>query len=248
MANIPTSPSTASGGLIYPPDLITADRSIVMQFQFGQYLRPSLFSLPKVAIGGQPIILPMPDKINDHPVVVWQEHSFLSDAAQITGSAAEIGKRLGIPAAGALGGVVNSGLLGTAVTGLGYMGGWVVNPMLTMLFKQPTFKEFNFSWTFAPETEQESMILNQILQIFRVNMLPDTGMGGAVLTYPNILYMQFTPNTYLFNFKPCGVKDAHFDYTPAGPAFFKRTGAPALVRLNIHVVELEYWTRSDSGL
>ena len=254
MPNTPTPPVTLPGGLIYPPDLVTADRSVTMQFQFGMYQRPSLFSLPTVAIGGTPIVLPMPERINDHPMVVWEEHSVLSDAAQLATQGVDYAASLGIPGASTIAGA--GGVLGKGINAVGYLGGWIVNPFLTMLFKSPAFKEFQFSWTFAPESQKESLILQQILEVFRTNMMPDKGSTLLTLGYPNILYMAFVPNDFLFNFKPCAVRDITFDYTPAGPAFLKvrdNTGtqvssAPALVKMTLHVTEMEYWLRSDPGL
>lgn len=203
-----------------------------MTFQFMQYERSSVTSGSQLMPGaGASVVLPMPDKINDIPSVSWTEDSSVSDMMK-----------------GAL------GSLGNVATGLaGYQFGVVPNPFLVMLFKRPNFKEFTFSWTLAPTSQEESQTLTDILNIFRKNMLPSkTGgsIGGisAGLKYPNIVQPRFDSESrkHMFEFKPCAVKSVHFDYTGSGmPAFFKNSKAPAQVRLTISLIELEYWTQED---
>jgi hypothetical protein len=127
----------------------------------------------------------------------------------------------------------------------GYLaGGYAINPFLVMLFKQPEFKTFQFSWSFSPRTEIESQTLQNVIQSFRKYMLPEAAATIA-LKYPNIVLVKFFPDDYLFQFKPCVIRSINVDYNPGGnPAFFK-TGAPAQIRLTLDLTEIEYWLQSD---
>ena len=63
-----------------------------------------------------------------------------------------------------------------------------------------------------------------------------------LLNYPNIAFIKMYPNDFFtFRFKPCAIKSVHVDYTGTNtPSFFKRTGAPTVVHLNILVQEIQY--------
>lgn len=229
------------GGMQFPSDLIDNQKSIYMSFSFYKYDRGGILgnlgglidnftngknnALGNLLFqGGETVLLPMPNKINDHPTVDWQQDN-LFDATSIPG-------------------------MGIANKYMGYFEGATINPFLVMLFKSPKFKEFHFSWTLAPRTQDETNTLNDILKTFRKNMLPDKGRGamGVTLTldYPMICHPKFFPSDKLFQFKPCAIRGVHFDYNPAGnPAFFKDTGGPASVKLTVDMVEIEYWLKSE---
>lgn len=220
---MPTFPSDLKSGVHH-----------YMSFQFIEYNRMSPDSVGQlVPMSGEGnIVLPMPDRINDVPSVVWGETTLNPVYETVMGSA-----------------------LGQFAS---YMSGQTLNPFLVMLFKRPNFKEFSFTWNFAPRSEKETNDLQEILSTFRRSMLPTKGIGagiggtnGATLKYPKLLYIKFDPQTEskLFKFKPCAVKDIHFDYTGAGmPAFFKNTNGPAQVRMTLNVTEVEYWVGDDPQL
>ena len=81
--------------------------------------------------------------------------------------------------------------------------------------------------------------------------MPDvmgTGVQSVVMEYPLIVKPSFHPNDYMFEFKQCAINSINVDYTGAGmPAFFT-TNAPAAVRLDINLTEIDLWMRSDPEL
>jgi hypothetical protein len=117
-----------------------------------------------------------------------------------------------------------------------------------MLFKSPTFKEYNLQWQFAPKNEQESQTLADIITQFKYNMLPARagGLGGGqsniLLNYPSIAIIKMYPNDeFTFRFKPCAIRSVSVDYTGAGgPSFFKRKGAPTVVNFSVALQEIQY--------
>jgi hypothetical protein len=197
--------------------------------------------------------LPIPKKINDSQTLTWDPQS----ATKLIGGpgASALSNRLGLGGAGAAsqsaGGVMAQTLAG-ATTVAAAIAGVAVNPFLFMAFQQPNFKEFSFSWTFAPKNERESQILRNIINQFKNQSLPAN--LGLLLDYPNLALMRFLPDDIFGNlkFKPCAVTSVSVDYTGAGPSFFKNgtgrsTGAPTVVNLTVNFKEIQVWFRGQVG-
>jgi hypothetical protein len=130
--------------------------------------------------------------------------------------------------------------------------GLAVNPFLTVLFKQPNFKRFSFSWKLAARTPEESATINSIIQSFKYHMLPDIpngrSNGGTMIGYPDMVQIGFySSDQYLFRFKPCVIEDFAINYAPAStPSFFKgENNVPTEVEINLNLLEIEYWTKQD---
>lgn len=130
--------------------------------------------------------------------------------------------------------------------------GLAENPFMTVLFKSPTFKEFQFSWRLAPRTPEESAEINSIINMFKYYMLPDIpggrALGGTMLGYPSMVQIGFFgSDDYLFRFKPCVIKNMTVNYAPAStPSFFKGSkNVPTEIDLSLNLLEIEYWTRQD---
>lgn len=240
-------------GISFPKDI--GNIGYYMSFTFSEYHRDSILSGANIFMsGGQSINLPMPDMINDHPTVVWNQESMTKKGMDI-GSSALSGL------ANAAG--VNSSFLqfgekavDLAANFYGWQQGVAINPFLIMMFKEPAFKKFTFSWILSPRSSDESDTLNNILKTFRKNMLPDTGgqipggvsLGPVLLKYPMIVKPVFHPDEYLFKFKHCAINEINFDYTGMGMPAFTTTDAPAAVKLDIAMTEIDLWFRSDPAL
>ncbi len=129
------------------------------------------------------------------------------------------------------------------------IGGVAQNPFLTMLFKSPTFKQHQFSWTFNPENEQETEIVNNIINKFKYHQLPDISnySAGTLLSYPDIVLVGLYPSDkYLYKFKPCVIESIAINYAADGqPSYFTATDAPTTIQLQISLIEIELWIRGD---
>ena len=118
------------------------------------------------------------------------------------------------------------------------------------MFKQPTFKEYNFTWKLIPRDPKEARTINSIIRALKYAMLPDINVdnGGTLLEYPYIIQTNFYGNdNYLYKFKPAAIKNVTVNYAPATtPSFFKGSqNVPTEVELKIHMIEIEYWTKQD---
>lgn len=240
--NFPTPAQKTITNFTFPSDLITDSRQFYTQIQFvktipfaseGSYGRP---------VGG--INLPIPKKLNDNQVLVWEEVSLtamiaqgLLTAGQFAGNGGNFSRRL------ALLGTAASQAGGAASTVAG-MAGVAINPFLWMMFKSPAFKEFTLTWTFAPNNEQESNLLASIIRNFKINSLPSA--SGAFYEYPDVALIRLFPNdVFTFKFKPCAVQSVQVDYTGGGVPSFFANGAPTIVNLTLFLKEIELWTKEN---
>lgn len=244
----PISPNASSASLMFPEDI--GNLGFYMTFLFSKYTRSSVFgnANPLSASSGG-IALPMPNLINDQPLVLWESTSMtdqMKDLAtkslQAIPGADKVINNFGSSALGAAGAAT-----GLASTYLQATYGMTLNPFLIMLFKSPQYKEFTFSWTLTPRTASESDTLNDIVKQFRMNMLPDVSNSYAnvLMDYPYIVKPAFQPKKYMFDFKWCAIKDMSIDYTGLGMPAFTTTDAPAAIKLTIHLTEIDLWMRSD---
>lgn len=265
----PTAMSQYMGNYRFPSDLTSgAGRNFYIDIQFRKYQRRSIFNQPFLQASGG-IQLPIPTNLRESLRVDWRDggdavsgamiESLLgktNNLENITGNGAiDIAKTTATSiaaglGAGAIGKIVDKANI---IPGLGTAGlqlvGRAQNPFLTKLFKQPTFKEYSFTWRLAPRNAQESETVKQIISAFKANMLPamQPGAAGVLLTYPNMAIVSLYPaEDFLFKFKPCVVTDFGVDYTDGGmPSFFRGTNAPTLISIRVNLTEIEYWLRED---
>lgn len=246
--------------ITFPFDLIREDsgRNFYMGFTFQKYVKRSIKNSPFLRTQGK-IRLPIPDGIKDNMSVSY------SDAALGAGVGAALENITGgdfgslISSATSTGGVLVGGAQGFAVDaisqsfqqvseGVQALSGMAVNPYQTVLFKNPNFKNHNFSWRFMPRDEDESNRVRNIFRTFQFHMLPgvDTS-SGIFFSYPSMVIVSLFPSSeFLYRFKPCVVKSVNIDYSAgSSPSFFRRTAAPTSMSISIELQEIEYWTNND---
>lgn len=243
--NFPQPPQRGFSNDSFPGDLISGDRKFYTSISFAKYTGYSFASgFANLSFGGN-IKLPMPRKLNDNEVMIWEEFSGTNEIVQgaqtlsnflpgIAGSIARV--------AGGAGSAAVSGYQMSSV-----FTGSTINPFMFMMFKRPAFKEFTLQWSLAPTSQRESDSLDQIIKKCKRAALPTT--SGAFMEYPEIanikLYAGQANDKYLFKFKPCAIVSVQVDYTGAGmPSFFK-SGAPTIVNLTLQLKEIELWSKND---
>lgn len=253
-SQIPVPPAGSMERFAFPGDLLAQDRQFYCQIEMVKYEMRSNTDTPYLSpLGG--VLLPLPKAINDVMVVDWGQTEIVNVEGVASGvlsaAGAGLGAALGGGALGAAGGshVLGNlgGKVGQAAGPLGAYIGATINPMLTMMFKSPTFKEHTLSWTFAPANAQESQALADIINYFRYSALPDTdsAFGGLVLNYPDLAIIKFHPkDQFLWKFKPCAILGISVDYSAAGGPAFHKDGSPTAVNVTLQLKEIEYWTKN----
>jgi hypothetical protein len=255
------------GDLAYPPDYAPYH----MVFEFAKYERPN----PKQQSKLQPvqtIIMPMPDGsgINDHQSFGWNTADMgmvgvayenlanvgttVDDIARASGSFDKI-KALMNPGVDVAAYGVSAGLqtLGGGVgSNLATLGGQVigaaVNPGLSTFFGGIRFRNFSFTWTFAPKDETESLLIRRIINAFKVNSLPTFSSTSLIFNYPLIVKPKYSLNSdpdntgYITDFRYCAITDISVKYSPQGeaPSFYSGTHAPVFINCTIALQEIEY--------
>lgn len=255
-SNFPTRPEKRIATNYLPEDLLASGRNLYTEIQFVAYSfgyqtfgtglsgilsNAGVFSgTGGVARPTGGMVLPIPKRVNEAQTLTWEEES-------ATRVAASIGSLVAGPASAA--GAAATGGLGSFASALS---GLQINPYLFMYFQRPNYKEFSFTWTFAPNNARESASLANIINQFKANSLPT--FGFTFMGYPNIALIKLHPSDMLGNlqFKPCAVTSVLVDYTGAGPSFFKRSpgnsessGAPTVVNLTVNFKEIQLWDRNE---
>lgn len=234
LPNFPTKPTTGIESNSFPADLVADQRQFYTQISFVNYNSSLATGSGRGFSMGGSIMLPIPRKLNDNEVIVWEEWSgkdaMLGLARKVTG--------LSRIASALAAGVETAGPAVSIATGQ------QLNPFQYMMFKRPGFKEHTLSWTLAPNSQQESDTIRKIINQCKRAALP-TPNGTFLMTYPQIAQVAFRPDEYLYKLKPCAIISVTADYTgTGGPSFFK-SGAPTVVNLTLQLKEIQLWNTEN---
>ena len=171
-------------------------------------------------------------------------------AAEGTGAAAdfmtEVAKRSGAAFVDALAGSDSS--LALLNRGLGRAD----NPFMEVLFTTMGVREFTYNFNFAPRNSDETMEVQQIIQLFRFHMAPEMqGANARYLTLPSefdIHYMfkgkdgNGRENDYFNRITTCVLTSVDVNYTPNGVRSFE-DGSPTQIQVGLTFRETEILTK-----
>jgi len=143
--------------------------------------------------------------------------------------------------------------------------GEIPNPHPTVLFRGIGLKDYQFSFRFAPTSEQESKMLRKIINKLKEYSLPKyvNNTDKNMFKYPMMVYPEFVVDggqsvgknggkgelakVYPFGFKYCVITGITVNYAPVGtPVFFaKGQGETAFIDMNLSLQEIEVQTSED---
>jgi hypothetical protein len=231
----------------FPEDLIQSNRGFYTNISLVNYEYSLVSSgLGAISYGGG-FKLPIPRRLNDNEVILWEEWSGINAIQQgltTLGSYLPGANQLNTLANAGLAGIEIGGMFGTGVPGIS-QGGETISPFMYMMYKRPGFKEFTLSWTLAPNTQSESDTLLDIIKECKKAALPSIGSAWGLQKYPKIALVSFKPEKYLFKLKPCAIISVQVDYNGSGtPSFFK-SGAPTIINLTLQLKEIQLWTSEE---
>ncbi len=145
--------------------------------------------------------------------------------------------------------------------------GEIPNPHPTVLFRGVGLKDYQFSFRFAPTSEQESKMLRKIINKLKEYSLPKyvSNTDKNMFKYPMMVYPEFVVDggqsvgkngapgelakVYPFGFKYCVITGITVNYAPVGtPVFFANgQGETAFIDMNLSLQEIEVQTSEDYG-
>ena len=147
----------------------------------------------------------------------------------------EVAKRSGAAFVDALAGTDSS--LALLNRGLGRAD----NPFMEVLFTTMGVREFTYNFNFAPRNSDETMEIQQIIQLFRFHMAPEMQEANSrYLTLPSefdIHYMfkgkdgQGRENDYFNRITTCVLTSVDVNYTPNGVRSFE-DGSPTQIQMH----------------
>jgi hypothetical protein len=155
------------------------------------------------------------------------------------------------------------GAITTAVAGV------VKNPMLEVMYQGVALRNFNFSFSLWPRSEQEAIEVQNIIAMLRFHQAPEIkkNSGGFFLIPPSEFDISFMyngkVNPNMDAISTCVLKNIAVDYTPKGFYAFEslgsidtpeigRTGMPVGINLSLSFMETqiitkEYYAGYDNG-
>ena len=126
------------------------------------------------------------------------------------------------------------------------------NPFREVLFESVDYRSFNFSYRFFPKNERETDRVKNIIDLFKVNMLPEITSEKLFYIYPSEFDIEYfykdSPNPYLHKFARCALVNMEVDY--GGDQFVTfQDGSPVEIGLTLTFRELEQLTseRASDG-
>lgn len=135
--------------------------------------------------------------------------------------------------------------------------GTTVNPKAALYFDGVDMKQHSFNWTLMPRSENESDHIQGICSLLRrhslptyINLLSAAGAGikRAMFRFPSVvdIYLLGLSEDYYMKFKPSMIQNISYNYAPSGQAVL-RGGKPAIVQVNLELIETDIWTAEDYG-
>jgi len=238
--------------LRFPSDLVN-NYSYFMSIRFVKYEKRAISATKDIITQGS-IFLPIPNQLNDTTSLNYDQAALGSMIGSFVEAETGAQNPASVVAEGTL--VEGAQRALSAVPGgdkilnaVSAVTGLAINPFLTVVFKNPSFKSHSFSWKLFPKSIQESQDLTAIINTIKYHMLPGlVTSSGVIFEYPEMVIINLYPtDNHMYKFKPCIIKSLNVNYAPAGgPSFFRdNPGAPTGVEIRMELQEIEYFTKLD---
>ena len=126
------------------------------------------------------------------------------------------------------------------------------NPYMEVLFDAMQLRTFTYNFTMAPRNEEEAIVIQKIIQLFRFHMAPELRGGQSrFLGLPSqfdIHYMYLSKegiaseNNYYNRVATCVLQNCEVNYTPTGVKSFE-DGGPTQTTMSLTFKETELLTK-----
>ena len=276
----------SASGLVYPSAIRTSEQDYItiqqLKYKPSAMAGGSQFGwdtsgrLKDRELLGGPIILPIPGGIADSNNVSWGQDKMSAAETALANIADETiseGGQAGVDAAVNIAAQVTgegaadtkealkkqlAGMAsGTGAQLLTRTTGNIMNPNMELLFKDPSLRQFNFTWKLSARSKKEAQTIIKIISTFKKGMAPTKSDSNLFLQSPNtwkLTYMnRGNPHKYLNKFKECAMTSFNVTYTPDGNYSTFEDGVMTAYQISMGLQELEpvfsndYGTESEIG-
>jgi|LakMenE01Jun11ns_1017448.scaffolds.fasta_scaffold9957737_7 hypothetical protein len=253
---------TGYENLAYPSDL----NKFYMRMDFKKYQRPSP-TLPATINTLHSVCFPIPTDLSDNYRIDYSDFD-----AEIAGAIMNSlqNTNQGITASAAIQPLlrfISGSTIGRNFVNIGAQTlAAALNPNKSIIFNSPQFKNYSFSWTFAPNNAEESETLRKIIKKIKASSLPtysvstnangDLAKDYNVFNYPNMVKVSLYPwasqeetTRDMFQTKHCVIDSISVNYSPENNiSFFNgEKNAPTFIALTLNLIEIELFTGEDFG-
>lgn len=224
--------------------------------------------LSQTKFTGDVIALYMPDTLQFDFRQNYDELSLTSNLAGLVGVSAadqimnglngqkllDAVKAYGSTAAAKLGDIGRAG----AFLGIGA----VINPMLEVIYKSPSFRSFDYVFKFYPRSEREAVEVQKIINLLQYHQAPElkTDGSGALLIPPSEFEVKFyysgKENDNVPKIGACVLRSIQVNYAPQGWSAYEvpgqsatlgGTGMPVGIEMALSFQEVTYLTKQVSN-
>jgi hypothetical protein len=157
---------------------------------------------------------------------------------------------------------VAGGLVGEGTAKLGFqkLTGAVRNPMLELIYQSPSFRTFQFDFSFYPRDENEALEVQKIIERLRFHQAPELLKdAGGFLVPPSEFDIKFyyggSQNPNIPPIATCVLTTIDVNYAPNGFSAYEvpgevapalgRTGMPVAINITLQFKETTYLTKDD---
>jgi len=197
-------------------------------------------TVSSTVVAGQTIILPVPEQIQDKLSISYSAMDLGVSAAMFQ-AGQDLGTQDSAPAMKGMGAYIGRNAVAQFSQELGaifsLLSSNVPNPYSTLLFKNVEQRNFDFSYTFSPTSNDESRELRRLINSLRYLSLPRE--DGYFLEFPHEFELSFVGTDYLFAMSRGYITDLQASYgSSGGIAFFDETSAPQMVKVSFTFREI----------
>lgn len=122
------------------------------------------------------------------------------------------------------------------------------NPKKEVMFDSFGFRNFSFSYQFAPKTQEESDMVHDIIETFRYYALPEITGGTMFYIFPSEFEISFMfgakENPHIPRIATSVLKNITVNYAPNSVWSSLPNGAPLSLAISLTFIELELIDRS----
>lgn len=199
------------------------------------------------------IILPTPN-LDSAYNFSWESNSNIIMGGIVEGAGAVFNNPFKLSTFSKIGGAMGGALMVAGMQAPGgdtisRMSGYAPNPRKEQVFREPSFRQFSFTYTMAPRSEQEARNIEAIIRQFKYHAHPSLSSGDFCYRYPSefdiVHYHNGSENLHLPKHATSVLESVDVNYAPNDNYAFFPNGMPSVIQLSLRFTEIAVITKED---